>query len=90
MDIVMKTKWILLLAVLAMMAGCDTEVENIVIQKPNEYSEQYFADLRAWKLTEHEVTYAYFASYTNAKANVKVFFHDRRLSDYQVKCLMLQ
>ena len=67
MDIVMKTKWILLLAVLAMMAGCDTEVENIVIQKPNEYSEQYFADLRAWKLTEHEVTYAYFASYTNAK-----------------------
>ena len=53
---------------MAMLSGCDTEVENIVIQRPNEYSEQYFDDLRAWKLTEHEVSYAYFASYTNAKA----------------------
>ena len=67
MIMVMKARWILLLAVVAMLAGCDTEVENIVIQKPNEYSEQYYADLRAWKQTEHEVTYAYFASYTNAK-----------------------
>ena len=53
MNMVMKTKWIVLVAVVAMMAGCDTEVENIVIQKPNEYSEQYYADLRAWKQTEH-------------------------------------
>ena len=50
-------------AVVAMLSGCDTEVENIVIQRPNEYSEQYFDGLRAWKLTEHEVSYAYFASY---------------------------
>ena len=68
MNIVMRTKWILLLAVVAIMAGCDTEVENIVIQKPIEHDEQYYADLRAWKQTEHEVSYAYFASYTNAKS----------------------
>lgn len=49
------------------LTGCDTDVENINIQQPRDYDDAYYEALRAWKRTDHEVSYAYYASFTNAK-----------------------
>jgi hypothetical protein len=65
----MKIKIILGILGLAMAAtsltSCDTDAEAIVLkgQKPYVYSEQYYENLRAFKKTNHEISYAYFAAW---------------------------
>ena len=64
----MKLKSILSATVLAGLAltsfvSCDTEVENETIQHLYKYDAQYFENLRAWKKTQHEVTYVYYAAW---------------------------
>ena len=68
----MKYKNILSVAVLALLSltafnSCDTDAEKLIIQEPYTYDSQYYENLRAWKQTPHEITYGYYASYTNAK-----------------------
>lgn len=64
----MKTKLFLLsLAAIAIFCRCEdwTEAENLQIQKPYIYSEQYYQDLREYKSRPHQVFYGWFASYAN-------------------------
>ncbi len=50
---------------LAGFVSCDTDVEKETIQHQYKYDPQYLENLRAFKKSPHEVSYAYYASYTN-------------------------
>lgn len=52
---------LLLLPVL--LASCSTDPEPLDIQKPNTYSEEYYAQLRAFKQSDHEISYVYYADW---------------------------
>src|ERR1044072_3539365 len=39
--------------------------EPISIQNPNKYSDEYFANLRAYKKTDHQIFFGWFAAYGN-------------------------
>ncbi|WP_405372082.1 glycoside hydrolase family 18 [Phocaeicola sp.] len=41
-----------------------TDVENLEIQKPYTYSDQYYADLRAYKASDHQISFMWFSDYT--------------------------
>lgn len=56
----------LALVSLAGFVSCDTDAETETIQHLNRYDPQYLENLRAFKQSPHEVSYAYYASYTNA------------------------
>ncbi|RXF69707.1 glycoside hydrolase family 18 [Arcticibacter tournemirensis] len=45
------------------LAGCDADVESLEIQKPFTYDEQYYANLRAYKKTNHTVSFGWYAAY---------------------------
>lgn len=45
------------------LASCDTDAEALDIQKPLTYDEQYYANLRAFKQSEHEISYVYYADW---------------------------
>ncbi|MEQ6119126.1 glycoside hydrolase family 18 [Reichenbachiella sp. MALMAid0571] len=45
------------------MAGCDTEVESLDIQKLKTYDEQYFENLRAYKKSNHTLSFVWYAAY---------------------------
>lgn len=46
-------------------ASC-TDVENMEIQKPYTYSEQYYENLRAYKASDHQVSFMWFADYSSS------------------------
>ncbi len=43
--------------------ACDTDIESIQVQKPFKYTEEYYANLRAYKETDHAICYVWFADY---------------------------
>ena len=43
--------------------SCDTDPETLEIQDLTTYDDQYFENLRAWKKTDHEISYAYYAAW---------------------------
>lgn len=45
------------------LTGCDTDTEALDIQKPKTYDEQYYANLRAFKQSDHEISYVYYADW---------------------------
>lgn len=45
--------------------SCDTEAEALEIQKPYTYSDQYYANLRAYKASKHQVSFMWFADYSS-------------------------
>ena len=47
------------------MASC-TDIENEEIQKPYTYSEQYYENLRAYKASEHQISFMWFADYSSS------------------------
>lgn len=47
------------------MVACNTDVENLEIQKPNTYSELYYKNLRDFKATDHQISFMWFADYTS-------------------------
>lgn len=51
----------------AALASCDTDVETIEVQDLYKYDAQYFENLRAWKKSPHEISYMYFASWSNTQ-----------------------
>ena len=62
----MKTRLAyVLLTCITGLAGCkkNTTPENIQVQTPYNYSDEYFANLRAYKKTDHQVFYGWFAAY---------------------------
>lgn len=66
----MKKIFGLLAATMLMSAAfvsCDTEEENIEVQVPNTYDEQYYANIRAYKKTDHCVFFGYYAQWAQAE-----------------------
>ncbi len=43
-----------------------TDVENEEIQKPYTYSDQYYENLRAYKASDHQISFVWFADYTSS------------------------
>ncbi|MBP5277888.1 MAG: glycosyl hydrolase [Prevotella sp.] len=62
----MKTiKYLLTLAFIGgIMVACDTDVENLEIQKPYTYSDLYYQNLRDFKATDHEISFMWFAQWS--------------------------
>ena len=48
-------------------AGCKKQnvAENIQIQTPKKFSPEYYANLRAYKKTDHQIFFGWFAAYAN-------------------------
>ena len=44
--------------------GCDTDVEPLEIQKLKTYDEQYFQNIREFKKTDHEISFAYYENWS--------------------------
>ncbi|MCI5815012.1 MAG: glycoside hydrolase family 18 [Bacteroidales bacterium] len=64
----MKIRILSSVAILAAMTlgaltSCDTDEEALEIQGLTTYDEQYFANLRAFKASDHEISYAYYADW---------------------------
>lgn len=63
----MKTKLISSLLTLfisaTLFSGCEADVEALEIQKLKTYDEQYFANVRAFKKTDHCLSFGYYAAY---------------------------
>jgi len=45
------------------LTSCDTDVENIDIQKPYTYSDLYYKNLRDYKASDHSIAFGWFAQY---------------------------
>lgn len=48
------------------MISCNTDIENLDIQKPYTYSEQYYENLRAYKASDHQISFMWFADYSSS------------------------
>lgn len=62
----MKKTIISLLAAAAAITGfvaCDTDAEPLNLQPAYQYSEEYYANLRAYKESDHSICYLWFADY---------------------------
>lgn len=51
-------------ALAATIASCNTDVENLQIQKPYTYSDNYYENLREYKKSDHAISFMWFADYT--------------------------
>lgn len=63
-----KIKIVSLFSAILLMAAvvsC-TDVENKEVQKPYTYSEQYYENLRAYKASDHQISFMWFADYTSS------------------------
>ncbi|MDR1706872.1 glycoside hydrolase family 18 [Dysgonomonas sp.] len=63
----MKFKIIYLIAAFVVtlaFTNCDTDVENLEIQKLYTYDEQYYQNLRDFKKSNHEISYAYYEAWS--------------------------
>lgn len=49
------------------LTSCDNDVETIEIQDLYKYDSQYFKNLREFKNSKHEISYAYYASWANTQ-----------------------
>lgn len=62
----MKSKLFNILAITIITStlfSCDDEVEKIDIQTLKTYDEQYYENLRTYKRSDHEISYAYYAAW---------------------------
>lgn len=70
----MKTKifYISLVCIAGLLAGCEkqTTPEALQVQHPKTYSDQYYANLRAYKKSDHQVFYGWFAAYSHKEGVV--------------------
>lgn len=59
----MKIRFIAPLILLVLFAAACTKEKALVIQEPYTYDEQYYANLRAYKKTDHTICFGWFAAY---------------------------
>ncbi|MEE4213831.1 MAG: glycoside hydrolase family 18 [Bacteroidales bacterium] len=45
------------------LSACETEPEALMIQKPYTYDDQYYENLRAYKESDHQIFYGWYAAY---------------------------
>ncbi len=55
---------IAVVAILATFMACDKDLQNIEIQKPYEYSPEYYENLRAYKKSDHQLAFGWFGGWT--------------------------
>lgn len=62
-----KKLFFALVLVSAFLSGCKkmTTPEALNIQRPREFSSEYYANLRAYKKTDHQIFYGWFAAYSH-------------------------
>lgn len=66
MKLNLRTAGLAFIAVLTgAMVSC-TDIENKEIQSPYTYSEQYYENLRAYKASDHQISFMWFADYTSS------------------------
>lgn len=53
------------LALALAVGSCETEPIALQIQKPLTFDDQYYADLRAYKKSDHQIFYGWYAAYGN-------------------------
>lgn len=58
-----------------LIAGCkkQTTPEPLSLQNPNKYSEEYYANLRAYKKTDHQICYGWYSEYSQVYSNAQHF-----------------
>ncbi len=61
----LKNKLLFLLFI-GTLVSCNTEVENMEIQKPYTYDDKYYENLREYKKSNHQISYMWFADYTTS------------------------
>ena len=66
---------------LAGFVSCDTDVEKETIQHQYKYDPQYLENLRAFKKSPHEMSYDYYAAYTNTLNHTAWAEHITSLTD---------
>jgi hypothetical protein len=55
--------------------GCETTPEALEIQKPFVGSEQYYANLRAYKASKHQITFGWFGGWTAMGGAASKYLH---------------
>src|SRR5271170_1273105 len=55
--------FLMLLISLLSISGCQKDPQALQIQTPYTYDDQYYANLRAYKKTNHQLFYGYYAAY---------------------------
>jgi len=53
----------MLLIGIVTLTSCDTDAQALQLQTLNEYSEEYYTNLRSYKQSEHEICYVYYADW---------------------------
>jgi hypothetical protein len=61
-DFILKAIGIMFFASL-LFTSCDTDPKALDLQVPNKYDEQYYANLRAWKQTDHTLSFGWYAAW---------------------------
>jgi len=57
---------LLFLSFAGALVSCNTDIENMEIQKPYTYDDKYYENLREYKKSNHQVSYMWFADYTTS------------------------
>lgn len=73
----MNTKFInIIIVLLSTIAfySCDTTVDNIVVQTPYKYSDQYYKDLRDYKKTNHQISFMWFSDFGAPQSSMGLRF----------------
>lgn len=52
-----------LVFIVFVITSCDTDIQNLEIQKLYTYDEQYYTNLREYKKSDHEISYAYYEAW---------------------------
>src|SRR4051812_1074058 len=55
--------FLLLFISLVSVVGCKKDVKTLEVQTPYTYDEQYYANLKAYKQTQHTVCFGWYAAY---------------------------
>jgi hypothetical protein len=62
--------YIAVIALIFTACNKQNEAEALTIQKPKRQSDEYYANLRAYKKTEHQIFFGWFAAYANKEGVV--------------------
>lgn len=57
---------LLFLSFAGALVSCNTDIENMEIQKPYTYDDKYYENLREYKKSNHQISYMWFADYTTS------------------------
>lgn len=65
-----------LFALAIAVVACETDIENIPIQKPIEKDGQYYENLRAYKKSDHQIAFGWFGGWTASGTSPSKFLRN--------------